>query len=180
MFGITGKYEHVTVLFLTMVVLSSAMVPATMLKVANAEEILVVGADEAKITARDNLGNEYQAWYLKNPNCLSGWEFKARKITSSGFITDQNFCVSGPCDSITFPQGLHIIRNNNDNRWELSFVDQAGREWRALYGGGGTFIQTFGHDLGTNIRVDQHNDSAVAHQIIYHHAFPICPAAIEQ
>lgn len=109
--------------------------------IAIAQSILVVGADDAKITATDNQGNVYEAIYIQNGSCATGWQFLARKVFPNGFISQQSACVSPPCDSASFPQGLHIIRNNNLNQWELSFVDQGGQEWMFVFSGGGTFIQ---------------------------------------
>lgn len=127
----------VMILLSTMMILIATFPP----NIAIAQSILVVGADDAKITATDNQGNVYEAIYIQNGSCATGWQFLARKVFPNGFISQQSACVSPPCDSASFPQGLHIIRNNNLNQWELSFVDQGGQEWMFVFSGGGTFIQ---------------------------------------
>jgi hypothetical protein len=135
-----------------------------------------VGADEAVISATDSQGNEYEAWYLQDQSCSSGWSFVPEEILSTGGVISQTYCVAEPCDSYTYQQQLLIVRDNNNNRWEDQFTDQAGHTTIYYFSGGGPTATSWGEDLGSNIVVVSDIEDSSGHALNYYDAYPICSA----
>jgi hypothetical protein len=138
-----------------------------------------VSAYDTKISAMDTQGNKYEAWYLQDQFSATGWSFYARKTTSTGFITQQQYTVGSPCDSASNQMRLRISYDMSTQSWVVSFTHAIGALNSKSFPGGGTTIQsgTYGHDYGANVIIDSDTHASSVHDIFFHHAFPICPAA---
>ncbi|AIF85454.1 hypothetical protein NTE_03426 [Candidatus Nitrososphaera evergladensis SR1] len=56
----------------------------------------------------------------------TGWSFYARKTTSTGFITQQQYTVGSPCDSASNQMRLRISYDVSTQSWVVSFTHATG------------------------------------------------------
>lgn len=162
----------ITALFLgaVLVGLFAAVVPTTS---------YAVSAYDTKISATDTQGNKYEAWYIQDQYSPTGWSFYARKTTSTGFISQQQYSVGQPCDSYTYQMRLRIAYDGPTSSWVVSHQQPNGATYSKSFSGGGTTIQsgTYGHNYGANVIVASDSHFSTAHDVFFYHAYPMCPAA---